>query len=47
MGQIVIESHKSGVLTEPLNPRDVIWLVPLTECVCNKVNSAYRNLTLN
>ena len=41
------KSQLSGVLTEPLNPRDVIWLVPLTECVCSKVNSAYRNMTLN
>ena len=40
MGQIVIESHKSGVLTEPLNPRDgqfrlrnacVAKLIPHTE----------------
>ena len=41
------KSQLSGVLTEPLNPRDVIRLVPLTECLCNKVNSTYRNMTLD
>ena len=40
------KSQLSGVLTEPLNPRDIIGLVPLTECLCNKVNSTYRNMTL-